>query len=107
MKSRFNAKRKMLLRTMTIVLLGLPAGVSGYVYAEDMREFSDYAGMLGDVPIGMTLSISGNTIAEGRHYYYRKYLKDIPLIGTAGSDLHLAEQGGGFFLCFIMLITTW
>lgn len=83
---------------MTIILLGVPVGVSGYAYGEDRREFSDYAGMLGDVPIGMTLSISGNTLAEDSHYYYRKYLKDILLTGTAGPDLHLTEPGGGLFV---------
>lgn len=98
MRSRVSAIRKNLARLMPVFLLLIPAGVSGHAHAADMREFNDYAGMVGDAPVGMTLSISGNKVAEGSHYYYRKYLKDIPLTGTAGKDLHLAEPGGGVFV---------
>lgn len=92
------AMRKNLARLMPVFLLLIPAGISGHVHAADMDEFNDYAGMIGDAPVGMTLSISGNKVAEGSHYYYRKYLKDITLTGTAGTDLRLSEPGGGLFV---------
>jgi len=98
MTSSVSAMRKNLARSMPIFLLLLPAGISGHTHAADMHDFNDYAGMVGDAPVGMTLSITGNTVAEGSHYYYRKYLKDIPLTGTAGPDLRLAEPGGGLFV---------
>ena len=83
---------------MPVFFMLLPVGVSGHAHAADTHEFNDYAGVIGDAPVGMTLSISGNKVAEGSHYYYRKYLKDIPLAGTVGTDLRLAEPGGGLFV---------
>ncbi|WP_242010788.1 hypothetical protein [Acetobacter musti] len=87
-----------LLRITAILLSGLTVTASDRVYAAATREFNDYAGVVGELPIGMTLSVSGSRIAEGSHYYYRKYLKDIPLTGTAGTDLRLTEPGGGLFV---------
>lgn len=90
--------RKNLAKIMPVFLLLIPAGISGHAHAADRHEFNDYAGMVGDAPVGMTLSLSGHKVVEGSHYYYRKYLKDIPLTGTAGTDLRLAEPGGGLFV---------
>lgn len=45
----------------------------------------------------MTVARDGNRI-EGGHYFYQKYLKDIPITGSAERSLIvLTEQGGGMF----------
>jgi len=93
-----SAMGKNLARIMPVCLLLLPAGASGHTHAADVPEFNYYGGEVGDATVGMTLSIAGNTVAEGSHYYYQKYLKDIPLTGTAGPDLRLSEPGGGLFV---------
>jgi len=56
-----------------------------------------YQGTLGSSSIGMTIVRVGNTI-KGGHYFYRKYLEDIPLTGTEqDSTVTLREPGGGTF----------
>lgn len=81
-----------------ILLLGFAVPVSGRAQAEETHEFDEYSGVIGDLPVGMVLSISDGTITQGSHYYYRKYLKDIPLKGVAAGELHLTEPGGGTFI---------
>lgn len=56
-----------------------------------------YEGNLGQSRIGMTVTRQGNTIAGG-HYFYQKFLRDIPITGaTEGSHITLTEPGGGRF----------
>ena len=59
-------------------------------------------GDLGQSQIGMTLLVKdGDTTVRG-HYFYAKYLKDIPLTGTIqASDLTLYAEGGTFKLHFV------
>jgi hypothetical protein len=59
-----------------------------------------YAGTLGQSRIGMTLFVAGSH-SNGGHYFYQKYLTDIPLSVTEGSGgLILKEQNGTFTLRF-------
>ncbi|GBR13067.1 hypothetical protein [Gluconobacter frateurii] len=81
-----------------ILLWGLAVSIPAHSLAEDVQEFNDYAGVVGDAPIGMTLSLSEDKVRKGSHYYYRKYLKDIPLTGTIDTELRFVEPGGGVFL---------
>ena len=60
-----------------------------------------YEGSLGDHRIGMTLVVKEGRVVPDSHYFYRKYLTDIPLTGTAGTAVALEEpQGGAFALRF-------
>lgn len=95
---KIRTMRKTLSGLMTVFLIGFSTHISCQAHAEDLRAFTDYAGAIGEIPIGMTVFVSGNKIADGSHYYYRKYLKDIPLTGTTGTELHLTEPGGGVFV---------
>lgn len=57
-----------------------------------------YVGTLGTQRIGMTLIVKKDgTILPGSHYFYQKHLTDIPLTGTARSNVTLEEPGGGTF----------
>jgi hypothetical protein len=63
-------------------------------------ELVQYSGTLGQSRIGLTVQVE-NGRATGGHYFYQKYLKDIPL--TAKQDngtLQLKEAGGEFRLHF-------
>jgi hypothetical protein len=56
-----------------------------------------YEGTLGSNRIGLTVLRRGNTI-EGGHYFYQKFLRDIPLEGRVeGLHLKLTEKGEGAF----------
>ena len=57
-----------------------------------------YEGSLGKSRIGMTILREGDKI-EGGHYFYQRYLVDIPITGTVedGSRVTLREPGGGTF----------
>jgi len=54
-----------------------------------------YEGSLGKSRIGMTIIREGDKI-EGGHYFYQRYLVDIPITGTVedGSRVTLREPGG-------------
>ena len=54
-------------------------------------------GSLGASRIGMTLVLANGEVRPGSHYFYQKYLKDIPLTGTVGNEIVLHEPGGGTF----------
>jgi hypothetical protein len=54
-------------------------------------------GNLGQNRIGMTVIREDNKI-EGGHYFYQKFLRNIPITGsTEGSHITLTEPGGGRF----------
>ncbi len=56
-----------------------------------------YEGHLGDARIGLTVKHEGSKIVGG-HYFYQKYLRNIPITGaTTNSQVTLAESGGGTF----------
>src|SRR5579883_828829 len=56
-----------------------------------------YEGNLGTSRIGMTVIREGNDI-KGGHYFYQRFLKDIPITGSIiGSRITIAEAGGGAF----------
>ena len=56
-----------------------------------------YEGKLGENRIGLTVIRTGNRI-QGGHYFYQKFLKDIPLTGSFdGSQITLDEMGTGTF----------
>ncbi|WP_141493973.1 hypothetical protein [Neokomagataea tanensis] len=61
------------------------------------HSFQDYSGTIGQIPIAVTFGIVNSKIIEGSHYYYRKFLKDIPLTGTASSEITLIDTSGGTF----------
>jgi hypothetical protein len=57
-----------------------------------------FTGTVGQSRIGMTLIVNAAGSVTGGHYFYAKYLKDIPLkAGTQGSGIVLFEPEGGQF----------
>lgn len=60
-----------------------------------------YDGNLGRNRVGITIVRQGDSI-RGGHYFYQKYLKDIPLTGGVdGSNVTLNESTGTFHLHFV------
>jgi hypothetical protein len=69
--------------------------------SDDLSRFS-YEGTLGQARIGLTLIVQARNSISGGHYFYAKYLTDIPLTGKMGPGsvtLHGAD-GGSFDLRF-------
>src|SRR5271166_4470199 len=57
-----------------------------------------YEGTLGSTRVGLTLVVMGGNTITGGHYFYAKYLTDIPLTGAIQSSaLTLKGQDGGTF----------
>jgi hypothetical protein len=78
-----------------VTCLGSPTPLSGQ--PQDELVLHQYEGHLGDARIGLTVKRAGNKIVGG-HYFYQKYLRDIPITGAAeNSHITLAESGGGTF----------
>ncbi|GGG85244.1 hypothetical protein [Edaphobacter dinghuensis] len=70
----------------------------GIVHAQTMVNRVSFTGTVGQSRIGMTLLINTAGSVVGGHYFYAKYLKDIPLkAGTQGSGIILFEPEGGQF----------
>jgi hypothetical protein len=64
--------------------------------ATDIQN-DQYEGTLGTSRIGMTVIREGNVI-KGGHYFYQRFLQDIPITGsTQNSQITLMEAGGGTF----------
>ena len=87
--------------SILLALWSLVTGMSGIVAipacASDQLVQHQYEGTLGDGRIGMTVVRDGNRI-EGGHYFYQKFLEDIPITGSAErSSIVLTEPGGGIF----------
>lgn len=56
-----------------------------------------YEGKLGTSRVGLTVVREGNSI-KGGHYFYQKFLRDIPITGSLrGSHITLVEAGGDAF----------
>ncbi len=80
---------------MVLLAALLPLFVSGQQKARLVRH--QYEGALGASRIGMTIVREGNTI-RGGHYFYQKFLKNIPITGwVEGSEIVLTEPGKGSF----------
>jgi hypothetical protein len=62
-----------------------------------------YQGTLGPTRIGLTVVVKSSNTITGGHYFYAKYLTDIPLTGTMKSGgLSLdGKDGGAFALAFV------
>jgi hypothetical protein len=73
---------------------------AGSMHAQSAAKVSrvSFTGMVGQSRIGMTLVVNSAGIITGGHYFYAKYLKDIPLTaGTQGTGIILFEPEGGQF----------
>src|SRR5215470_12427109 len=78
-----------------VCVLTMAMRVSG-AQQEELQRWQ-YEGNLGESRIGLTLILAGNRI-DGGHYFYQKFLRDIPITGSVqGSQVTLTEQGGGVF----------
>ncbi len=76
-------------------LLGFCAVLSSQQKNELVQH--QYEGKLGTSRIGLTVIREGKNI-KGGHYFYQKFLRDIPITGsTQGSHVALVEEGGGTF----------
>jgi hypothetical protein len=76
---------------------------AGEAAAQDAANQISYEGTLGPARIGLTLVVkSGNMIAGG-HYFYTRYLTDIPLTGSmqSGGLTLRGKDGGAFALKFV------
>jgi hypothetical protein len=85
------------LRPALAVILSMAVGPS---LAEDPADLTQivYEGTLGSAHIGLTLLVNGNNTVASGHYFYAKYLTDIPLTGAMqSSTLSLQGNGGGAF----------
>ncbi len=62
-----------------------------------------YGGTLGPTRIGLTVVVKGGNTITGGHYFYAKYLADIPLTGTTqpGALSLQGKDGGSFALKFV------
>jgi len=69
--------------------------------AQDAQNVT-YQGTLGPSRIGLTLTVKGPNAITGGHYFYAKYLTDIPLTGTyqPGQITLKGTDGGTFTLKF-------
>jgi len=67
------------------------------VAANDDLSTMTYEGTLGAQRIGLTLAVRQGKVIPKSHYFYAKYLKDIPLSGRADREISLQEPGGGTF----------
>jgi hypothetical protein len=80
---------------LAATLLGFCAVLSSQQKNELVQH--QYEGKLGTSRIGLTVTREGNNI-KGGHYFYQKFLRDIPITGsTQGSHVTLVEEGGGTF----------
>lgn len=61
-----------------------------------------YEGTLGQARIGLTLIVKADNTITGGHYFYAKYLTDIPLTGALqpGTVTLKGQDGGSFDLKF-------
>jgi hypothetical protein len=58
---------------------------------------NEYEGTLGKMRIGLTVVYEGGKIEAG-HYFYQKFLEDIPIVGfTQGPQITLTGSGGETF----------
>jgi hypothetical protein len=99
---RIGALGKGLERFAIVLAAALAMSSAATAQSAEMNEVS-YDGTLGSTRIGLTLVAKGAASITGGHYFYAKYLKDIPLTGTLQSSaLTLkGEDGGTFALKFI------
>jgi len=78
-----------------ICALGLACSLAAQQQSAPLQH--QYEGQLGESRTGMTIIRRGNPI-EGGHYFYQKFLKDIPRTGSFdGSQITLNEMGAGVF----------
>lgn len=94
MKTRLIRSHFLLIGGMAASLISFPQA-GGAQCAEVWQNL--YRGCLGPDRIGMTVIHEGNTI-EGGHYFYQKYLRDIPLTGSlVGCRITLSEPSRAQF----------
>jgi len=85
-----------------VAILILASGFAATPQEASVPDRISYEGTLGGSRIGLTLIVkAGNTITAG-HYFYAKYLTDIPLAGTMqpGTVTLKGKDGGTFDLKF-------
>jgi hypothetical protein len=85
-------------RQVYVVAVALFLLAMGGAWGQSTSEW-DLEGTLGQRRIGMTILVSGSNTIAGSHYFYAKYLQDIPLTGAIqGSTITLKEPAGGNFV---------
>ena len=85
--------------THCIVALALILA-AGTTHAQSSAKVNrvTFTGTVGQSRIGMTLLVNAAGTINGGHYFYAKYLKDIPLTaGNQGTGIVLSEPEGGQF----------
>lgn len=96
-----NAAASISLRPFFLALI-LLALVTSQAQTTDGATQISYQGTLGAARIGLTVVVKNGAISGG-HYFYAKYLTDIPLNGSAqpgALSLH-GQDGGAFALKFV------
>jgi len=84
-------------RSLVILLCASTFVIASRPMASDESEQQQYEGSLGTSSIGMTLLHTGSRI-DGGHYFYQKFLQDIPLSGKMeSSEITLNEPDGSIF----------
>jgi hypothetical protein len=95
--------KRLFLPSSTVVVFAILLVGVRIVFAQGNEQIvrDQYEGNLGRDRIGITIIHRGDNI-KGGHYFYKKYLKDIPLTGAVeGSNVTLNESGGTFQLHFV------
>ena len=89
-------------RPRTVLLFTLCFGlIVSSSEAQDAQNIT-YDGSLGQIHIGLTLTVKGSNVITGGHYFYAKHLTDIPFTGNlqAGQMTLQGSDGGTFVLKF-------
>ena len=85
-------------RGLTLYIIFLLAAALAHSQAPAKVNRITFDGTIGQSKVGMTLLVSPAGTITGGHYFYAKYLKDIPLkAGTQGTGIILYEPEGGQF----------
>lgn len=87
---------KLALLPLALGTLFAACATAAHAANDDLSTMS-YEGTLGSQRIGMTLAVRGGKVVPDSHYFYARYLKDIPLSGSANGEIRLQEPGGGAF----------
>ncbi len=88
-------------RALAIAIVAAMAALAAVAQDSTPTQIS-YEGTLGAARIGLTLIAKGTSITGG-HYFYAKYLTDIPLTGSIqpGTLTLKGSDGGAFALKFV------
>jgi len=94
-RNRRSGPKHLLAALILVFFLVLAVGTTEAQPADTVSRVT-FSGTIGQSRIGLTLVVNAAKVITGGHYFYAKYLKDIPLkAGTQGAGVILYEPDGG------------